>query len=133
MIQLIIRGLLCAGKCRGEQQLKNGSQMKCVLRIEEELQLCEKDPILTAIQTNLRFQSNESCSRDHVLRSINAIEPLMLVGVERGADIIFSLDLVNNTTFKWPICANSVLWFFNLMFFKRDFNRNLQKGWNLNN
>ncbi|MGB8312751.1 MAG: hypothetical protein WCE81_12980 [Halobacteriota archaeon] len=65
--------------------------------------MCEKDPILAAIQPDLRFHSNEPWSRDHVQRSINAMEPLMLEGVERGADIIFTPEFCTGAAAVWTL------------------------------
>jgi hypothetical protein len=63
--------------------------------------LCEKDPILAAIQPDLWFHSHEPWSGNHVQRSINAMESLRLEGVEHGADIIFTPEFCAGAAAVW--------------------------------
>ena len=61
----------------------------------------EKDPILAAIQPDLRFHSHEPWSGNHVQRSINAMESLMLEGVDHGADIISTPEFCTGAAAVW--------------------------------
>lgn len=62
----------------------------------------EKDPILAAMQPDLRFHSlSRTWSGNHVQRSINAMESLMLEGVEHGADIIFTPEFCAGAAAVW--------------------------------